>query len=124
MLCVASSVWAATATWQARSGRPETTCDVVAALSSPIQGSSDDGLLVTSSGVRVGLDQAILSNPATDGARSLRDAADRWASHLTSRLTEHEKQLLREQADSGALEIKVDAETGQFLDVKPRDGRT
>ncbi len=120
-LCVATSAWAAIATWGIQPAIPDESCDIVAALSAPIDHSPDDGLVVTSSGVRVGLDREILTDPATQGARSMREAAELWAEYLTAPLSEAEKQLLREQADAGTLGIKVDADTGQFVAVRLRE---
>lgn len=119
-LCVATSAWAAIATWGIQPAAPDTTRDLVAALSAPIDRSPDDGLVVTSSGVRVGLDREILTDPATQGARSMQEAAELWADYLTAPLSDAEKQLLREQADAGTLGIKVDTDTGQFIAVRLR----
>lgn len=77
------------------------------------------GIFETSQGLLVSLDDSILGTPATEGAKTIREASELWAADITSNLSEAERELLRDPP--GPLAITADARTGRYISVTISD---
>jgi hypothetical protein len=76
----------------------------------------------TSQGLSVALDDPVLASPVTEGATTLREAAELWAADLTAGLTAEEVALMQDH-DETELTYTIDAATGRVTSVQSGAGK-